>query len=263
MTTETDPPLVQLEDVALRYGDEPALEDVTLALSAGNITTLIGPNGAGKTSLLRLILGLEAPHSGRIERLPGLTFGYVPQRFTIDPTLPLTVDRFLALPRLASRKARAAALADVAADGLSGRALHSLSGGELQRVVLARALLRRPQLLVLDEPLQGVDLQGQRLLFQLIENLRQQHGFGVLMVSHDLQLVLRATDYVVCLDRRIHCHGRPDSIREQPAYRALFGLEEPDPGDRTVGIAPPGAGPDPAAGPTLTGKSTQTESGPA
>ncbi len=217
--------LVEVAGASLRLGGRQVLEHVDLSLHSGEIVTLIGPNGAGKTSLLRLVLGLQKPTRGRVRRAKGVTFGYVPQRFQVDPTLPLTVRRFLALPKPCPDEAIAAALAEVGVGAVGARSLQSLSGGEFQRVMLARELLRRPDVLVLDEPLQGVDVGGQVALFELIGKLRRQRGFAILMVSHDLHLVMGGTDKVVCLNRHVCCHGQPESVSQHPEYLALFGRD--------------------------------------
>jgi zinc transport system ATP-binding protein len=220
-----DPPLIELSDVSLRLDGTEVLQHVDLTLRPGEIVTLIGPNGAGKTTLLRVALGLTKPTSGRVRRKRGATFGYVPQRFAVDPTLPLTVGRFLSLPRRRRRDQVAAALAEVGVPEAIDRELPTLSGGEFQRVMLARALLRRPDVLVLDEPLQGVDVTGQVALFELIAQLRRAHGFAVLMVSHDLHLVMRQTDHVLCLNHHVCCRGEPESVSRHPDYQRLFGTE--------------------------------------
>jgi zinc transport system ATP-binding protein len=220
-----DPPLIELSDVSLRLDGTEVLQHVDLTLRRGEILTLIGPNGAGKTTLLRVALGLTKPTSGTVRRRRGATFGYVPQRFAVDPTLPLTVGRFLSLPRRRRRDQVAAALAEVGVPEAIDRELPTLSGGEFQRVMLARALLRRPDVLVLDEPLQGVDVTGQVALFELIAQLRRAHGFAVLMVSHDLHLVMRQTDHVLCLNHHVCCRGEPASVSRHPDYQRLFGTE--------------------------------------
>ena len=224
-TQDAAVPLIEVRDVSLRLGDTEVLQHVDLTLRAGEVVTLIGPNGAGKTTLLRVALGLIKPTSGTVRRPRGTSFGYVPQRFAVDPTLPLTVGRFLALPRRRPRADVAAALEEVGVVDAIDRELPTLSGGEFQRVMLARALLRRPDVLVLDEPLQGVDVTGQVALFELINRLRQRHGFAVLMVSHDLHLVMRQTDHVLCLNHHVCCRGEPESVSRHPDYQRLFGTE--------------------------------------
>ena len=213
-------PLVEAQGVGVRIGRHELLSHVDLSLHAGEILSLIGPNGAGKTTLLRVLLGVLEPTSGRVVRRPGLTVGYVPQRLQLDPTLPLTVRRFLALGR--GRDPRAA-LAEVGAGHLEQALMAELSGGEFQRVTLARALAREPDLLLLDEPAQGVDFAGQLELYRLIETVRDRHRCGVLLVSHDLHVVMAATDRVVCLNRHVCCAGRPEAVSRHPEYLALFG----------------------------------------
>ncbi|MBK1696588.1 zinc ABC transporter ATP-binding protein [Rhodovibrio salinarum] len=217
--------MIEVSDVSLQFDGTAVLEHVDLSLHAGEVVTLIGPNGAGKTTLLRIALGLTKPTTGRVWRKPGLAFGYVPQRFAVDPTLPLTVGRFLSLPRRRARREIELALEEVGVPDLLGRELSTLSGGEFQRIMLARALLRRPDVLVLDEPLQGVDVTGQTALFKLINQLRKSHGFAVLMVSHDLHLVMRQTDQVLCLNHHVCCRGEPESVSQHPDYQRLFGHE--------------------------------------
>jgi zinc transport system ATP-binding protein len=222
------PPLVEVTNASVRLGDHLALDRVDLVVGAGEIVSLIGPNGAGKSTLVKLAIGILQPTSGTVRRRPGLTFSYVPQRLQIDPTLPLSVGRFLDLPVRQSAAQRRDALAMVGASGLEQRAMQALSGGEFQRVLLARALLRRPGLLVLDEPAQGVDHLGQAEFFRLIDRVRHEQGCGVLIVSHDLHLVMAATDRVVCLNRHICCSGTPETMGTDPAYRALFGARAAD-----------------------------------
>jgi zinc transport system ATP-binding protein len=215
-------PLVELGGIHVAFGRRLALSDVSLSLGPGEIVTVIGPNGAGKTTLLRVVLGLQRPHAGIVRRRPGLRIGYVPQRLTVEETLPLTVRRFLTLVP-GARERVAASLAEVGAHHTLDLPVQKLSGGEMQRVLLARALLRQPELLVLDEPVQGVDIIGQAELFALIRDLRDKRGCSVLLVSHDLHLVMAATDRVICLNHHVCCSGHPEAVRGDPAYRALFG----------------------------------------
>jgi len=207
------------------FGAARVLNHVDLTIGQGEIVSLIGPNGAGKSTLVRATVGLLKPSAGRIWRRPGLRLGYVPQRLSIDRVLPLTVRRFLELARAAPGQDVGTALQEVDAAALAGQQVHGLSGGEFQRVLLARALLRGPHLLVLDEPLQGVDFGGQLALYDLIGRLRDRHGLGVLMVSHDLHIVMAATDRVVCLNHHVCCAGAPEAVTRDPHYIALFGPE--------------------------------------
>jgi len=223
MADDETAPLVEVEGLEVRFGDTVALANVSLSLHRGEIVTLIGPNGAGKTTLVRAILGLVKPSKGGIRRAPGLAIGYVPQRLAVDRVLPITVRRFLVLARRSAAADPAAALREVEAEDLLDRSLHALSGGEFQRVLLARALLRDPDLLVLDEPVQGVDFGGQIALYDLIGRIRRRHELGILMISHDLHIVMGATDRVVCLNRHVCCSGAPEAVSRHPEYAALFG----------------------------------------
>lgn len=218
-------PLLTVENVSLTIGGYLILNDVNLQVASNEIVALIGPNGAGKSSLARIALGLIRPDRGRVWRKPGLRLGYMPQRLTVDATLPLTVQRFVTLSAPARREQVQAALAEVGAASIIDAPVQAISGGEMQRALLARALLREPDLLVLDEPVQGVDVNGQYELYDLIGNLRQRRGCGILMVSHELHLVMAATDHVLCLNQHICCSGHPDHVARDPAYLALFGRD--------------------------------------
>lgn len=226
-TNEKQQNLVQLSQISVSFDGRHILQDVHLTVRKQEIVTLIGPNGAGKTTLVRIVLGLLKPQAGSVEIASGLNVGYMPQKLQLDSTLPLTVKRFLAmgqrnteaeLERLIDE-----ALTETAVAHLVRQQMHKLSGGELQRVLLARALLRKPSLLILDEPAQGVDVSGQAELYQLIQNVRDRHNCGVLMVSHDLHLVMSATDEVVCLNHHVCCHGKPEQVSNDPSYLSLFG----------------------------------------
>jgi len=199
------------------------LQGVDIDIGAGEIVTLIGPNGAGKTTLVRVLLGLEPPDRGAMVRKDGLVVGYVPQRFEVDRAIPLTAARFVALGRRAEAEEIERVLADVGAGHLAERQLAELSGGELQRVLLARSLVRSPGLLVLDEPVRGVDYVGEAELYTLIGRLRTERGFGVLLVSHDLHVVMAQSDRVICLNRHVCCSGVPQSVAQHPEYARLFG----------------------------------------
>ena len=216
--------LIETEGLSVRYGATTVIERVDFTISAGEIVTIVGPNGSGKSTLVRALLGIVPPSAGRIWRRRALRVGYVPQRLSIDATMPLTVARFLALPRRASASAVARATARLGAEGLGQRQMASLSGGQFQRVVMARALLARPEVLILDEPTQGLDQPGVASFYRLIEELRQDLGCAVLLVSHDLHVVMSASDRVICLNRHICCQGTPEIVSEAPEYRALFGI---------------------------------------
>lgn len=214
--------LVALDEIDLSFGRKQVLNQASLTVDRGEIVTLIGLNGSGKTSLVRVLLGLIKPDRGRVWRRPGLRIGYVPQALEIDHTLPLTVERFLGLAGADRARCRQA-LARVGVPALGKQPMQGLSGGEKRRVLLAQALVGVPDLLVLDEPTAGVDVAGQADLYELIDQLRDETGAGVLLVSHDLYLVMAATDRVVCLNHHVCCSGKPTAVIDHPAFVALFG----------------------------------------
>jgi zinc transport system ATP-binding protein len=213
-------PLITATHISLTAGRLSILNNVSLAIHRGEIVTLIGPNGSGKTTLLKALLGLVRV-AGTITRSPGLKIGYVPQQFTPDLSLPLTVHRFVDL--FAGREAGRAALLRVGIAEAGERQLATLSGGELARVLLARAIASKPDLLVLDEPLAGVDISGEAALYHLIAELRDELSCGILLVSHDLHVVMSKADRVVCLNHHVCCEGDARSVARDPAFIALFG----------------------------------------
>jgi zinc transport system ATP-binding protein len=216
-------PVIEARNITHAFGDQPVLTGVDIDVRPGEIVTLVGPNGAGKTTLVRVLLGLVSPDSGEVKRRPGLTLGYLPQHMEIDPVLPLTVERLLRLTGRVLPGETSNTLEEVGAKHLIDKSVQNLSGGELQRVLLARALLRRPGLLVLDEPIGGVDVAGRAELYDLITQIRTRRGCGVLMVSHDLHIVMAATDRVVCLNHHVCCSGHPEDVSQHPEYMAMFG----------------------------------------
>ncbi|BCL68925.1 Zinc import ATP-binding protein znuC [Vibrio nigripulchritudo MADA3029] len=215
--------LASLNSIRVQFGDKPVLDNISLELHKGQITTLIGPNGAGKSTLVKVLLGLNKRFDGELSFVGKPKIGYVPQKLRLNDTLPLSVERFLKLAGKYSKQERLEALKLVGASHLLKNNMHRLSGGETQRVLLARALLHRPELLVLDEPAQGVDVQGQIDLYNLIDHLRHRFNCAVLMVSHDLHLVMAKTDHVVCIHHHVCCSGTPAAVSEHPSYIALFG----------------------------------------
>ncbi|MEM7505478.1 MAG: metal ABC transporter ATP-binding protein [Pseudomonadota bacterium] len=215
--------LIETTDLAVTLGENRVFHSVDMAIERGEIVTIVGPNGSGKSTLLRAMIGAQRPSHGSVKQLPGLRIGYVPQRLYVDATMPLTVNRFLCLPKRHTSAEIAAILAEVGVPGLQGRQMHALSGGQFQRVLLARALLTRPDLLLLDEPTQGLDQPGAAAFYALIEAVRADLDCAVMMVSHDLHVVMSASDRVICLNGHICCQGTPSVVSSTPEYRALFG----------------------------------------
>lgn len=219
--------LIQLTQVGWHREGVDILHNISFSIHPKEIVTLIGPNGAGKTSLVNLVIELETASSGKVERLPKLRIGYMPQHLRFDSSLPITVERFLRLATT-DKKAILHYSERLGISNILQSQLHNLSGGEMQRALLTRAVLRKPQLLVLDEPTQGVDVVGQAELYRHISELRDELNCGVLMVSHDLHLVMAQTDTVICLNRHICCHGEPESVTKHPEYIQLFGKQAVD-----------------------------------
>lgn len=215
--------LVSVENLSVRYGAKTVLSHVSLTVEPGEIVTIVGPNGSGKTSLLRAIIGAVKPFKGRVTKGVGVKVGYVPQKLHIDETLPITVARFLRLPGNVSVADIDLALTQAGVPDLSKSQLSQLSGGQFQRVLLARALIGKPELLLLDEATQGLDQRGSASFYQQIETVRQETGCAVLMISHELHVVMSASDRVVCLNGHVCCEGTPAVVASAPEYRALFG----------------------------------------
>lgn len=215
--------LLEARDVDVRIGALRVLDRVNFRLEAGEIVTIVGPNGSGKSTFLRTLIGAHQPTSGTVTRADGLRIGYIPQKLQIDSTLPITVARFLKLPsRVEATKVRDA-LAQAGVGDLAQRPMVGLSGGQFQRVLLARALLASPDVLVLDEATQGLDQTGSASFYRQIEEVRQTLGCAVLMVSHELHVVMAASDRVICLNGHVCCEGAPEHVASAPEYRALFG----------------------------------------
>ena len=217
--------LISAKNIGFKRDGHPILSQVDLAIRKGEIVTLIGPNGGGKTTFARICLGILPPDEGEIVAQPNLKIGYVPQRLRFDKTLPMTVQRFMRLRQTVSDEAIDVALGEVGAGHLVSSQMGNLSGGEMQRVLLARALVKKPDLLVLDEPVQNVDFAGEAALYQLISDLRDRLGCAILLISHDLHIVMGRSDRVLCLNGHICCAGVPEQISQHPEYARLFGPE--------------------------------------
>lgn len=219
--------LLRLDNAGIERNGRWLVRNISLNLHKGEIVTLIGPNGSGKSTTAKLALGIYAPDEGSVKREKSLTIGYVPQKITIDPSLPLTVERMMRMTKPLSKTTIAQTLDMAGIVHLMNAQVIHLSGGEFQRVLLARAFACEPDLLVLDEPLQGVDFAGEAELYEKIAGYRDQTGCGVLMISHDLHIVMAATDRVVCLNGHICCSGTPVDVAASPEYAKLFGLRTP------------------------------------
>ena len=215
--------LIKVEDLTVRYGASTALSGVSLHVEPGEIVTIVGPNGSGKTSLLRAIIGAVKPVKGRVVQESGVKIGYVPQNLHIDETLPITVSRFLKLPSNVEAADISYALTRAGVPDLAKAQLSQLSGGQFQRVLLARAIIGNPDLLLLDEATQGLDQRGSASFYQQIETVRQNTGCAILMISHELHVVMSASDRVICLNGHVCCEGTPAVVASAPEYRALFG----------------------------------------
>lgn len=214
---------LEFKQVSKRYHDYAVLSHISFTLNSGNIITLLGPNGAGKSTIAKLALGLISPTSGEIVRKKNLRVGYVPQKINLESTLPITVERFIRLKKQFSPEAVQTVLKQTQTEHLLNKAMQTLSGGEMQRVLLAQALLNQPELLVLDEPTQGVDVTGQIVIYDLIHQIRQELNCAVLMISHDLHLVMAKTDEVLCINQHICCSGTPADVTKNPAFIEMFG----------------------------------------
>jgi len=222
--TEGKDRLVGLDNAGVNRQGRWLVRGVSFEIKRGEIVTLIGPNGSGKSTSARMALGLLKPDEGTVAARSDLRIGYVPQKMQIDRTMPLTVERLMMLTGSPSRKEISAALAETGIAHLAKAEVQNLSGGEFQRALLARAIARKPDLLVLDEPVQGVDYMGEIALYELIGEIRDRSGCGVLLISHDLHVVMAATDTVVCLNGHVCCTGTPEMVSKSEEYQRLFGM---------------------------------------
>ncbi len=220
--------LVDANNVSLKRSGKFILQNVNLKIHRNEIVTLIGPNGAGKSTLVEIAIGLQKPDTGSVDKPTGLTVAYVPQKIAVDPILPLSVQRLMQLTKKITTIEMNEALEQTKAIHLKEKMVSDLSGGELQRVLIARAIAQKADLLVLDEPAQGVDYAGQAELYVLIEKLRDHGNCGILLISHDIHIVMAATDRVICLNGHICCAGQPETVSNDPAYKALFGNNAPE-----------------------------------
>ena len=224
--------LIQVEKLSVNYGSRIALSEVDLKIEPGEIVTVVGPNGSGKTSLLKAIIGATPPTAGSVKLKPNLKIGYVPQRLNFNSSLPMTVERFMQLTQKSGNKSCVMALEEVGVSSLIKQQMSQLSGGQFQRVLLAHALINNPEILLLDEATQGLDQPGSAAFYRLVEEARQNTGCAVLMISHDLHVVMSASDRVICLNGHVCCAGTPAVVASTPEYKNLFGTET----DRTLAL---------------------------
>lgn len=215
--------LIKISNLEVKYGSKFVLKNMNLSLNAGEIVTIVGPNGSGKTTLFKAIIGTVPISKGTIEVKPNLRIGYVPQQLKIDQTLPITVERFLKLSNINFEKSQDKTELILGSKDLLDVQINSLSGGEMQRVLLARALINDPQILLLDEATRGLDQPGVAAFYRKIENIRKSTNCAILMISHDLHVVMSSSDRVICVNGHICCQGTPEIVATSPEYQALFG----------------------------------------
>tara|TARA_B100000676_G_scaffold219049_1_gene215974 strand:+ start:569 stop:1291 length:723 start_codon:yes stop_codon:yes gene_type:complete len=215
--------LIKISNLEVKYGSKFVLKNMNLSLKAGEIVTIVGPNGSGKTTLFKAIIGTVSVSKGTIEVKPNLRIGYVPQQLKIDQTLPITVERFLKLSNINFEKSLDKTELILGSKDLLDVQINSLSGGEMQRVLLARALINDPQVLLLDEATRGLDQPGVAAFYRKIENIRKSTNCAILMISHDLHVVMSSSDRVICVNGHICCQGTPEIVATSPEYQALFG----------------------------------------
>ena len=214
--------LVKLNQAGFRIKDKWLVKGVSLQIEKGQIVTLIGPNGSGKSTTAKIALGIYKKIDGEVEKYTNKV-GYVPQKISIDWTLPLRVRDFMVLTENLKDEDINEALSLTGVIQLKNKNLGDLSGGEFQRVLIARAISKKPDLLVLDEPVQGVDFTGEIALYKLIKKITDELNCGILLISHDLHTVMSATDHVVCLNGHVCCSGSPMDVAKNNEYKALFG----------------------------------------
>ena len=217
--------LIEITNLKVQYGSKIVLQNMNLSVADGEIVTIVGPNGSGKTTLFKAIIGTAPISTGKVKLRSNLKIGYVPQQLIIDQSLPITVERFLKVAQKTTANALEKALNLVGVEDILKFQMSNLSGGELQRVLLARALIGEPDVLLLDEATRGLDQPGVATFYRKVDDIRKNTDCTVLMISHDLHVVMSASDRVICLNGHICCEGAPDSVASSPEYKALFGSD--------------------------------------
>ena len=211
--------LLKAESICKKFGERVIVDKVNISIKAGEIITIIGPNGGGKSTLAKILVGILKPDSGKLKYAKKIKIGYMPQKIKINPAIPVNVSYFL---KLQSSKDIMNISAETGITHLLNSSIHDLSGGEMQRVMLARALLINPDLLILDEPEQNVDITGQDDIRKILIELNKKHNIAILTISHDLHLVMRSSNHVICLNHHICCEGVPETLSKDQAYLALY-----------------------------------------
>lgn len=215
--------LISLENINLNFADQNILKNINLEIKKDDFITIIGPNGAGKSSLIKIIIGSVKNDYGKIVRNKNLKIGYVPQKIDINQTIPINAKYFLQLNQKIKPKLFDKILRDLKIENFLETQLNNLSGGQRQKILLAKALLSEPNLLILDEPAQNLDISGQLEFYNYIKNLHQEQKTSILMISHDLHIVMSSTKKVICLNRHICCQGEPKIIAKNPDFKEIFG----------------------------------------
>ena len=201
------------------------LKDVSIDINKNDFITIIGPNGAGKSMLLKCLMGFYKPNSGIIKTKPNLKFGYMPQNLDIIKTIPMKAKSFITIKKKYDKISLKKVISETQIENILDKQLSVLSGGEMQRVLLARSLLNNPEVLILDEPAQNLDVSGQMHFYKLLQIIYSKRGLSILMVSHDLHLVMVSTKQVICLSNHICCYGKPQQITKDPEFLSMFGKD--------------------------------------
>jgi zinc transport system ATP-binding protein len=217
--------IAELENIGLKINHQKIIDKISLQLKRGEITTLIGPNGGGKTSIAHILLGILKPTSGKVLKNSQIKIGYMPQKIEIDKTIPLTAQDFIQLSthKIELDETFKNLISHLNVKKILNKQIHDLSGGQLQKILFLRALINKPDLLVLDEPTQYMDISAIEDFYQIIDEVRKANNCAILLISHDLHMVMQKTDVVFCINHHVCCHGSPESVNQHPEYLSLFG----------------------------------------
>jgi zinc transport system ATP-binding protein len=220
--------VIKFDKIYKKFNSKIVLENISFSINKGEIVTIIGPNGAGKTTIAKLALNIESPSAGKIIKKKNLVIGYVPQKLELNPNLPLDVKSFLEIlsgkDSLSNDECKGALEASMLGIDIF-QSVSILSGGQIQRLLISAAMLRKPDLLILDEPLQGLDINGQANFYNIIDSIRKNYNTAILMISHDLFTVMKKSSEVICLNKHICCRGKSEDLIDQDKYLKVFGIE--------------------------------------